>query len=198
MYPLEMSTENSIKYYPNNLRSIRKHNNLSLHSTAKLLKTTATQIKRLEEGERTLTLDWAIRLAVVLKCTPEDILGKEIKDNESIYKIKRSISIIIPYYQDINNIEEKSAEIVVDKEWIRLGYNIENFDGLFLTDAPNDVLSIGIKKGVLILCYKTKDFILGASVYLIKEGNFIKVKKLRESKNNQIIMARVLASVIKY
>jgi transcriptional regulator with XRE-family HTH domain len=56
------------------LRSLRTKNNLSQAQLAEMAGTSQPQIKRLEDGERKLTKEWAERLAPHLNVTAEELL----------------------------------------------------------------------------------------------------------------------------
>lgn len=58
----------------NRIRDIRKAARLTLTQVATALNTTATQIARLETGDRELTLHWMQRLAPILGCIPADMM----------------------------------------------------------------------------------------------------------------------------
>lgn len=61
----------------NPIRSLREKARLSQAALARLANTSQPQIKRLEDGDRTLTKEWAERLAPALHVTAEDILFPE-------------------------------------------------------------------------------------------------------------------------
>lgn len=61
----------------NRLREIRKSQKKTLTQVGDALGTTATQIARLEIGDRELTTHWMQRLATVYLCDPADLLLPE-------------------------------------------------------------------------------------------------------------------------
>jgi transcriptional regulator with XRE-family HTH domain len=65
--------QNGEMYSP--MREIRLARGFTLEYVGKMAETTAQQISRLENGQRRLTLEWAIKLAPVLECSPLDLLG---------------------------------------------------------------------------------------------------------------------------
>ena len=66
----------------NRIQAIRESNKLSLSEVARRANTTASQIQKLERGERRLTSEWMERLATALNCHPADFLheGNSIRD----------------------------------------------------------------------------------------------------------------------
>ena len=62
---------------PNRIRELREARALTQAGLAQLAATTPQQIGRLEEGKRRLTVEWLIRLARALGCSPADLIGAE-------------------------------------------------------------------------------------------------------------------------
>jgi transcriptional regulator with XRE-family HTH domain len=58
----------------NRLREWRRRKGISLAELARRTRTTASQISKLERGQRRLTVDWLSRLAPALGCRREDLL----------------------------------------------------------------------------------------------------------------------------
>ena len=61
----------------NRVREWRHRRRLSIAELARRSRTTASQISKLERGERRLTVDWMTRLARALGCRREDLLPSE-------------------------------------------------------------------------------------------------------------------------
>lgn len=61
----------------NAIFALRQKRGLTMQALAEKAGTTASQINKLEKGERRLTADWMRRLASALDCRPLDILGGE-------------------------------------------------------------------------------------------------------------------------
>ena len=57
----------------NQIKKYRKSNGLTMKSLADKIGTTASQINKLEKGERRLTADWMQKLAGALGCSPLDL-----------------------------------------------------------------------------------------------------------------------------
>lgn len=60
----------------NQIKELRKRNKLTMQALADKVGTTASQINKLEKGERRLTADWMYRLANALDVAPIDIFPK--------------------------------------------------------------------------------------------------------------------------
>lgn len=58
----------------NRIREIREAGRLSVDDLAERVDTSGTQIRRLESGERRLTVEWMTRLAIAMECSPADFL----------------------------------------------------------------------------------------------------------------------------
>ena len=58
----------------NQIRELRKGAGLTLTQIGDELETTATQIARLETGDRELTVNWMRRISVALSLPPADLL----------------------------------------------------------------------------------------------------------------------------
>jgi transcriptional regulator with XRE-family HTH domain len=71
--PFPMPRRRPVKE-PSPLHRIRKRRGLTLQDVAERAGTTATQIGRLEKGERRMTWDWATRLADALDCDPTELM----------------------------------------------------------------------------------------------------------------------------
>ena len=63
----------------NRVREWRRRKGLSIEELARSSRTTASQISKLERGERRLTVDWMTRLAKALGCRREDLLPSEME-----------------------------------------------------------------------------------------------------------------------
>ena len=61
----------------NRVREWRQRKGLSIEELARRSRTTASQISKLERGERRLTVEWMTRLAKGLGCRREDLLPDE-------------------------------------------------------------------------------------------------------------------------
>ena len=61
----------------NRVREWRRRKGFSIEELARRSRTTASQISKLERGERRLTVDWMTRLAKALGCRREDLLPSE-------------------------------------------------------------------------------------------------------------------------
>lgn len=61
----------------NRVREWRHRKGLSIEALARRSRTTASQISKLERGDRRLTVDWMTRLAEALGCRREDLLPSE-------------------------------------------------------------------------------------------------------------------------
>jgi transcriptional regulator with XRE-family HTH domain len=64
----------------NRVREWRRRKGLSIEELARRSRTTASQISKLERGERRLTVDWMTRLAKGLGCRREDLLPNEAEN----------------------------------------------------------------------------------------------------------------------
>ena len=65
--------------YQSHLKRLRKLRKLSAYKLAEMAGTSAQQIYRLESGERTLTRDWAERLAPHLDVSPVELIFPEME-----------------------------------------------------------------------------------------------------------------------
>jgi transcriptional regulator with XRE-family HTH domain len=61
----------------NRIREWRRRKGLSMAELARLTRTTASQISKIERGERRLTVEWLGRLAPALGCRRQDLLPLE-------------------------------------------------------------------------------------------------------------------------
>lgn len=64
------------KYPPNNVREFRKALGLSLEALAGMIEPSVTldAVKKIEKSERELTHTWMLKLAIPLRCEPEDLI----------------------------------------------------------------------------------------------------------------------------
>lgn len=60
---------------PNRIREVRKAKGLTLQGLGDLVGTNATQVKRLEEGDRKLSVQWMDRISSALQCKPAELLN---------------------------------------------------------------------------------------------------------------------------
>jgi transcriptional regulator with XRE-family HTH domain len=66
----------------NRVREWRRLRNLTIEELARRSRTTASQISKLERGERRLTLDWMERLSGALGCRSQDLLPGQGQGSE--------------------------------------------------------------------------------------------------------------------
>lgn len=59
------------------LKNLRDAKNLTMEALAEAIGTTASQINKLEKGQRKLSLDWAKKLAPILSVSPFELLDVE-------------------------------------------------------------------------------------------------------------------------
>lgn len=59
---------------PNRIRELREAKGLSQKELAVLANVTPSALNKLEKGTRGLDLDWMMRLAPLLECSPSDLL----------------------------------------------------------------------------------------------------------------------------
>jgi len=59
----------------NRIKEIRKRQGLTLKGVGDLVGAAPIQIKRLEDGDRRITVEWLERLAPALKCSPIDLIA---------------------------------------------------------------------------------------------------------------------------
>ncbi len=64
------------------LKEIRKQNGLSAEALAKEIGVTQAAVANWENNRRSMNVETLIRLAEVLGCTPNDLLGFETKEEE--------------------------------------------------------------------------------------------------------------------
>lgn len=193
--------EKNIKmFYPyENLKKIREEKKLSIRKMASLLNTSPSQVQYLENGERTLTLEWAQRLSQVLDCSPADILGYEnlgiqpltINESQSIEKIDKSKSITIPYYEQkvsagggvLGNNGTKYP-LILDKKWLQQEFFIKDFSNLFAMIAYGDSMEPDIKSGDTLICKECSS--LNEGVYIVAFMGELFVKKVQQFNKSKI------------
>lgn len=61
----------------NQIFFLRQKKGLTQRQIAEAIGTTATQVSKLENGERKLAPEWLERLSVALSCTKAELLGEE-------------------------------------------------------------------------------------------------------------------------
>ena len=66
----------------NRVREWRRRKGLSVAELARLTRTTASQISKIERGQRRLTVEWLGRLAPALGCRRQDLLPPEEEPRE--------------------------------------------------------------------------------------------------------------------
>lgn len=59
----------------NRIKEYRKQQGLTLKGLGDLVGAAPIQIKRLEDGDRKITVEWLERLSVALKCSPVDLIS---------------------------------------------------------------------------------------------------------------------------
>lgn len=64
---------------PNRLRELRKRRGLNPEELGALVKTSKTQITRLENRTRNFTVDMLLRICGVLKCTADEIIDLPVR-----------------------------------------------------------------------------------------------------------------------
>ncbi|MEQ9349802.1 MAG: helix-turn-helix transcriptional regulator, partial [Alphaproteobacteria bacterium] len=69
----------------NRIKELRQSGGMTAAQLADQVGTSASQIVKLERGERRLTQEWMIRLAAVLGCAPADIMGGGFLPQDGVY-----------------------------------------------------------------------------------------------------------------
>lgn len=75
----------------NRIRDLREARGLSLHALARLVGTTASQIGRLERGERKLTIEWIERIAPGLSVNPLELLHNVTTAHARLGDVRESV-----------------------------------------------------------------------------------------------------------
>jgi len=76
------------KYPENNIRKMRSDAGLTLGQLAERIhpETSGDMIRKIETGERELTLGWMNKISTALRCKPFDLVNKEEPEEEKIFK----------------------------------------------------------------------------------------------------------------
>jgi transcriptional regulator with XRE-family HTH domain len=64
----------------NKIKTFRKQKGFTMQVLAEKAGTTASQINKLEKGERRLTVEWLRRLALAFECDPRDLIEAQIDE----------------------------------------------------------------------------------------------------------------------
>jgi transcriptional regulator with XRE-family HTH domain len=88
----------------NNIRELREKKGLTQYQLAELIHTSQPQIKRLEGGDRELTVAWAKRLAGVLGTTAEKILFPHLEASTPQSPLERLRSALLAYGVDKDDL----------------------------------------------------------------------------------------------
>ncbi len=107
----------------NTIKSFRVAKGMTMQNLAEKTGTTASQINKLEKGERRLTADWMRRLAVALECSPLDLLKIDDEDKARHHAKTPQSGPKLGHLQPVFHIHPaKPSEVVRDgaKEQDRL------------------------------------------------------------------------------
>ncbi len=153
------------QYGMDELKKLREANGLSQDDLARLAGTSQPQIKRLENGERKLTKEWAIRLAGPLKTTPMRIIFPDAVDDPAQVR-GRLISwvsagaMLQPDYQEEYSEEDVrwvyAPDLDADGDWIVLRVDGDSMNRI----SPHDSLIFVNRKDRRLVpnaCYVISD-----------------------------------------
>lgn len=119
---------------PNRLLERRNMAGYSRARLAKAVKTTSSQIQRLESGERKLTAEWRRRLSAPLNCRPMDLLpanSLDLDDDTVIRAATHLLAQIIPALVILEPKDLSDLDIRLNGLVRRAGlYLIENIENL--------------------------------------------------------------------
>lgn len=90
----------------NRIKALREKRGLTQSQLAELAGTSQPQIKRLENGERELTVEWATRLAGHLGTTPVSLLFPDIQVDQTATPERRLRSALLAFGVDSDEIDQ--------------------------------------------------------------------------------------------
>lgn len=166
-----------------NIRFVRDSKNLTREMFAKMIGTSANNIYQYESGRRKISLTKLNIIAEILNCSVSQLLGDDPIEglNQEIKKpliiinklnIKTSIGDgMIP----IN--EENNGEIAFEKDFLKKITNSDPQQLIFI-GVKGDSMYPSFKDGDYVLVDKDKIDIIGGGVFVIKIGEYLKIKRI--------------------
>lgn len=146
-----------------NIKKIRLSRGLTMDDLALKMNTVYPQVSRWESGTRLPTLEWIIKLAKALDCTPADILGyenlgierpkeKTLSNNTNVIKVKYYNNVANPDNINISFKLPSNNELVIKKHNNNLHFLDNELNELATIEVdnkeyPNYIPSTNITEG---------------------------------------------------
>lgn len=99
---------------PNRIREWRLRRNISMQGLAERVGTSVAQIQRMETGVRTVSFDWAERIAAAMDVTPGDLLARESnpflptdRERALLEKIRQGGELLLRTVEAVAMVQDK-------------------------------------------------------------------------------------------
>lgn len=179
------------------LRELRRQKGLSMEALAKLLDTSASQINKLEKGQRKLTEEWLRRLAVALQCNPGDLIDGGLGAGRPRVGLDPNEFVFVPVC-DLSRVDREGPgagtghflnHAIFRIDWLA-GLTTASVDQLVAFTVEDDSMEPGMRPGDHVLVELTQDQMRGDGVYVLRMGGGLAIKRIAYSPESGRISIR--------
>ena len=162
----------------NNVKNLREVNNMSVVELANLLGITRQNLYKIEKGERGISLILQEKLCNIFKCNIADLYN----NSEIKIELVKELSLSIKFYPNLlqDGYDMSIYEIITVPEKLIKILEIKKNNLIATKIYEKNMEPIISKNDFMIIDLDKKD-ISNNKIYLIKENNKLKIKRIRQS-----------------
>ena len=162
----------------NNVKNLREVNNMSVVELANLLGITRQNLYKIEKGERGISLILQEKLCNIFKCNISDLYN----NSEIKIELVKELSLSIKFYPNLlqDGYDMSIYEIITVPEKLIKILEIKKNNLIATKIYEKNMEPIISKNDFMIIDLDKKD-ISNNKIYLIKENNKLKIKRIRQS-----------------
>lgn len=162
----------------NNVKNLREVNNMSVVELANLLGITRQNLYKIEKGERGISLILQEKLCNIFKCNISDLYN----NSEIKIELVKELSLSIKFYPNLlqDGYDMSIYETITVPEKLIKILEIKKNNLIATKIYEKNMEPIISKNDFMIIDLDKKD-ISNNKIYLIKENNKLKIKRIRQS-----------------
>lgn len=179
------------------LREMRRRRGLSMEALARLVDTSASQINKLEKGQRRLTDDWLRRLAVALQCNPGDLIDALPSAPRPTLGLDPKEYAFVPVCSLVSMDREGPGAglghflnyAVFRIDWLN-SVSAAPPDELVIFAVEDDSMEPTMRSGDHVLAERTDNKMRGDGIYALKMGAGLTIKRIAFSPEGNTVSLR--------
>lgn len=169
------------------LREMRQRCQLSMEALAKRVGTSASQINKLEKGERRLTEEWLHRLATALECAPGDLLNNPSSRGLSAPAGGGAEFVDLPVCS-LSSMDTDGPAAGIGRylyrttfrrDWLQPVSNVPARD-LVVYVVATDALEPTIRSGAYAVAEPVNNGLCGDGLYVVEMGGSLAIRRITQ------------------